>query len=216
MPLLAYWCVVLMAIRKVLTVSRNEKLLRTKCEPVKKLSQSIQDLIQDIKDTIADNPAVGLAAPQIGALKRVVGVRLAYHEEQPEEEMQAPIILINPEIVSETEEEERGFDACLSIPLIMGYTNRKVKLKVRYRDEQFTPVERDFEGWDARVIQHEIDHLNGVLFTDRLATLDDLYVYLEDDEGKRRQVAYPEILRRAAAGTLSIKPPIIPTLPPPK
>jgi peptide deformylase len=205
-----------MAVRKVLTVSRNEKLLRTKSDPVKKLSQSIVELIQDIRDTIAENPAVGLAAPQIGALKQVIGVRLAYREDQPEEDMQAPIILINPEIVSEEAEEERGFDACLSIPSIMGYTNRKLKLRVRYRDEQFEPVERDFEGWDARVIQHEIDHLNGVLFTDRLATLDDLFVYVEDDEGKRRQVPYPEIMRRAASGTLNIKPPVIPTLPAPK
>jgi hypothetical protein len=72
-------------------------------------------------------------------------------------------------------------------------------MRVRYLDEDGQAQERDLEGMDARVVQHELDHLDGILFTDRLASLDDLYVYVKDEKGRRRPVPYPEVVRRAAA-----------------
>ncbi|MBX3085602.1 MAG: peptide deformylase [Anaerolineae bacterium] len=202
-----------MAVKKILTIDKYEKQLRTKTEPVKKITKELKQLFQDIKDTIEANPAVGLAAPQIGVMKRIFGVRLGYKDDQPEnEDMQPPIILINPEILEEAPEVERGWDACLSIPGMMGYTERNLKIRVRYMDEDGKTQEREFEGFDARAVQHEIDHLNGVLFTDRLANLGDLYVYVKDAKGKRKPVPYPEAVRRAAEATDGAVP-VIPALP---
>ena len=205
-----------MAVKKILTIDKNEKQLRTKAEPVKKITKELKQLFQDIKDTIEANPAVGLAAPQIGVLKRIFGIRLGYKDDMPEgeePEMQPPMVLINPEIIEEAPEVERGWDACLSIPGMMGYTERNLKVRVRYMDEEGKTVEREFEGFDARAIQHEIDHLNGVLFTDRLASLGDLYVYVKDARGKRKPVPYPEAVRRAAEATDGAVMPIIPSNP---
>ncbi|MBX3062661.1 MAG: peptide deformylase [Anaerolineae bacterium] len=200
-----------MAVKKVLTTARNEKLLRTKSEPVKKISKEIKQLFQDIKDTIEENPAVGLAAVQIGVLKRVFGIRLGYDSDAEEPQMDPPIIIANPMVVEQAPEAERGYDACLSIPNMMGYTDRHLKIRLRYMDEDGNMQERDFEGFDARAVQHELDHLDGILFTDRLASLDDLYVYVPDENGKRRALPYPEVIRRAAAGIDSA--PSIPTPP---
>jgi peptide deformylase len=197
-----YW----MAVKKILTIDKHEKLLRTPSQPVKKVNREIKQLIQDIRDTIDANPAIGLAAVQIGVLKRVTGVRLSYEEDQPDEEMQPPIILINPEILEQVEEGERGYDACLSIPGMMGYTDRKLKIKVRYLDENGKKIEREFEGWDARVVQHEIDHLNGILFLDRLASLDDLFVLVRDKEGKVEPVPYLEVVQQATDKSPATRP----------
>ncbi len=187
-----------MAVKRILTIDKHEKILRTPSQPVKKVNREIKQLIQDIRDTIDANPAIGLAAPQIGVLKRVTGVRLSYEADQPDEEMEPPIILINPEIVQQGEEAERGYDACLSIPGMMGYTDRKLKIKVRYLDENGKRIEREFEGWDARVVQHEIDHLDGILFLDRLESLEDLYVLTLDKEGNREPVPYLQVVQQAA------------------
>ena len=186
-----------MAVKKILTIGKHEKILRTPSQPVKKVNREIKQLIQDIRDTIDANPAIGLAAPQIGVLKRVTGVRLSYEEDQPDEEMEPPIILINPEILERGEEVERGYDACLSIPGMMGYTDRKLNIKVRYLDENGKRVVRDFEGWDARVVQHEIDHLDGILFLDRLESLEDLYVLVPDKEGNHEPMPYLQVVQQA-------------------
>lgn len=205
-----------MAVRKILLIDKYEKQLRQPSEAVKKLTKDVKQLVQDLKDTLNDPnvPGVGLAAPQIGALKRVFGVRLGYEEGQDEETMSAPMIMINPEIVEVSETVERGFDACLSIPGMMGYTDRNLTAKVRYRDEDFVEQVGEYEGYDVRVLQHELDHLDGILFTDRLATLDDLYVYVRDDRGRQRPIPYPEIVRRAAAAATEGTPaPPLPALP---
>lgn len=186
-----------MAVKKILTIGRYEKLLRTRSEPVKKITKDVKQLIEDIKDTIAANPAVGLAAPQIGVLKRVFGARMHYHEEQPDEEMSPPSIFINPEIVEISEEAERGFDACLSIPGMMGYTDRNIRVRLRYLDEDGKRQDQVFTGYDARVILHEYDHLEGVLFLDRLKSLEDLFVVTVDGEGKHVHTPYLQVVQRA-------------------
>lgn len=187
-----------MAVKKILTIGKHEKILRSKSEPVSKINREIKALFQDLRDTMEDRGnAIGLAAPQIGVLKRVVAVRLGYYDDQPDEEQQPPIMLVNPEIIEE-EGSERGHDACLSIPGMMGYTDRRFKIRVRYLDEQGHKQERVFEGWDARVVQHEIDHLDGILFIDRERSVpEDLYVLVETEEGKLEPVPYLEMRKKA-------------------
>jgi peptide deformylase len=197
-----------MAVRKILTINKHEKILRSKSEPVHKINREIKALCQDLRDTMAEHPAIGLAAPQIGVLKRVFAFRLGYSDEEPAEgepvkEEQPPMIMINPEVVNQ-EGGEKGFDACLSIPGKMGYTNRATAIRVKYLDEQGQKQDREFSGWDARVILHELDHLDGILFIDRLESLTDLYVMIEDEEGNHKPVPYLEVVKnaeRAAAGS---------------
>lgn len=195
-----------MAVRKILTIDRHEKLLRTKSQPVKKISKQVKQLAEDIRDTIMANPAVGLAAVQIGVLLRVFGARIGYYTadgevvEQPEAAL--PQIFINPEIVAVSQETERDFDACMSIPGMMGYTQRAKSVTLRWLDEQGVRHEREFNGWDARMLLHEYDHLEGVLFLDRLP-LEDLYVYVRGEDGKTRPVPYLEVMREAEAKAAS-------------
>jgi peptide deformylase len=186
-----------MAVRKILTLGRYEKMLRSRSEPVKKINRDVRQLVEDIKETIDANPAAGLAAVQIGVLQRVFGARLGQRDEETDDETLPTTIFINPEIVEISEEVERGFDGCLSIPGMWGYTDRALRIKVRYQDERGTPTEGTFEGYDARVILHEYDHLEGVLFLDRLNTLDDLFVVAKDSDGKTINIPYPEAIRNA-------------------
>ena len=195
-----------MAVKKILTLSRHEKLLRTKSEPIKRITKQVKQLAQDIRDTIMANPAVGLAAVQIGVLLRMFGARIGYYNADgtvaAEADSILPQIFINPELLSVSEETERDFDACMSIPGMMGYTQRAKRLTLRWLDENGVRHEREFSAWDARMILHEYDHLEGVLFLDRLP-LEDLYVYVRDEDGKTRPVPYLEVMREAEAKTLA-------------
>src|SRR5258708_3267954 len=159
-----------MDVRRILTIDKHEKILRSKSQPVKQINKEIKALIRDLKDTINDPsiPASGLAAPQIGVLKRVFGVRLGTPDEENDEALSPPIVFINPEIIEEQPEIVRDYEGCLSIPGMMGNTDRKLKIKVRYMDESGKKVVRGFEGWDARFVQHEFDHLDGILYLDRV------------------------------------------------
>jgi peptide deformylase len=197
-----------MTAKKILTISKHEKILRTPSEPVKKINKEIKQLIEDIKDTIDANPAMGLAAVQIGVLKRVFGARLGMNDQaQDDEETEIevderdfpPTIFINPEIVEQSEDLERDYDGCLSIPGMVGFTDRKLKLKVKYMDEHGKTVERELTSMDARVFQHELDHLEGILFLDRLSTMDDLYVYVKDKDGNVDTVPYLKARDQAVA-----------------
>jgi len=186
-----------MAVRRILTVKKYEKLLRTKSEPVGKLSRDIKLLIKDLLDTFADNPAIGLAAPQIGVLKRVIAVQLGYDEDEGVDDDAVPTIMINP-TVEPFEAVERGSDACLSMPGLAGYTDRAVQIRVKYVDEHWQKQDAIVSGWDARVILHEVDHLDGILFTDRLSSLDDLYVVTVDAEGAHHNTPYLEVVKDAS------------------
>ncbi len=134
-------------------------------------------------DTLAAHPeGIGLAAPQINVHKRVVIVRLGIRD-HPVEERQAPLALVNP-VICRAGEERRDFDGCLSFPGLYGETVRPHFLCVSWLDETGTPHKRDFTGLNAVLVHHEIDHLEGVLFIDRIERADDLFRIGEDEFGQ--------------------------------
>lgn len=172
-----------MAVKPILLYSENEAALRKESEPVRAVNRRVKKLIRDLKDTLhaADN-GIGLAAPQIDVHSRVVVVRLGADAEG-DSEAGPPIALINPEIVEEGDE-KKDFDGCLSLPGLFAETVRPHRLRVTGLDEWGNPFDRVFEGFDAVLVHHEIDHLKGVLFIDRVASVEDLYRVRENEEGK--------------------------------
>jgi peptide deformylase len=181
--------------RRILMHPEEEKILRTPAQPITRIDKKVKALVRDLKDTLLDEAGVGLAAPQIGVLKRVFVIRLGQtHDGDPDEELSQPIALINPELVFQSEDEERDYDACLSIPGLYGYTWRNMKIKLKALDENGDPMELELEGLDARAALHELDHLDGVLFLDRIRTQDDLFVIRRDKEGNRVLVPIKNVI----------------------
>ena len=140
--------------------------LRLKSEPVESVTDEIRRLAEDMLATMYDAPGVGLAAIQIGVPKRVVVM-----DPSKKDEERRPAVLINPEITWASEETNSYEEGCLSIPEYYEEVERPAKVKFRYTDLSGKTVEQDAEGLVAICIQHEIDHLNGVLFIDHLSKL---------------------------------------------
>lgn len=172
-----------MAVREILVYPDESAALRRKSQAIWKVSANVERLIEDLKDTLASRPeGIGLAAPQINIHRRVVIVRLGAGDEGAAG-AGPPIALLNPRIV-EARDERRDFDGCLSFPGLYGTTRRPHYLHVMGRDEEGNPFDRVFEGFDAVVVHHEIDHLNGVLFIDRIEQPEDLYYVRTDASGQ--------------------------------
>jgi peptide deformylase len=171
----------------------DEGILRKKCEPVKEINHNVRRLIQDLKDTLEYHPdGVGLAAPQINAQERVIVVRLKGDESTNSEA--APLLtLVNPVILDQGDVQP-DFDGCLSFPGLFGKTMRPHFLKIACVDERGKPLEMKFQGFDAVVVHHEIDHLEGVLFIDRIERLQDLYRITEDETGTPRRIPISDII----------------------
>lgn len=173
-----------MTVRKILKYPQDEAKLRRKSAEVKRLDADVKQLIRDLKDTLATQSGAGLAAPQIGVLKRVALVRFG----QDKGEMEPPLTIINP-VILESGEMAKGFDGCLSIPNLYTWdTVRPSWLVFSARDETWKKIEMRVEGIDAIVVHHEIDHLNGVLFLDRMDTGGKLYVARKDANGEEKLV----------------------------
>jgi peptide deformylase len=175
-----------MAVRDIVLYLENEAALRKKSRPVGRVTRRVRRLVHDLKDTLnAHVNGIGLAAPQIDAHSRVVVVRLGGgpDDEGNAREPDPPIALIAPQIV-EAGDEKRDFDGCLSFPGLYGETVRPHHLRVAGLDEAGQPFDRLFEGFDAVVVHHEIDHLDGVLFIDRIENVEDLYRVREDENGE--------------------------------
>ena len=153
-----------MAIRPL--VFLPDPQLRLTSEPIGDITEDIRVLAADMLATMYDAPGIGLAAIQIGAPKRLVVIDLA----KPEEE-RSPIVLVNPEITWSSEEKRAYEEGCLSIPEYYEEVERPDRVKYRYRDLDGKSVEAEAEGVLATCLQHEIDHLNGVLFIDYLSKL---------------------------------------------
>ena len=152
-----------------------EPILRRKAKPVTKFDKDLQTLIDDMIETMREAPGVGLAAPQINLSQQLAVVEYAEDDDDEDENEDAPpkpkklYVLINPEIVKVSEEKVMGIEGCLSIPGLQGEVERYEAIQVKALNRYGKPVKHKVSGWTARIFQHEIDHLNGVLFTD-LAT----------------------------------------------
>jgi peptide deformylase len=153
-----------MAVLKINTY--GDPILRKVAKPINRITPEISVLIGDMIETMYDAPGVGLAAPQIGQSIRLVIITLGLEIKHPE-----PKALINPEIVSHGEMKELCQEGCLSVPEENGDVPRWTEITVRALDENGEQIEFDARNMTARIIQHEIDHLNGILFIDRLAIL---------------------------------------------
>ncbi len=156
-----------MTLRKIVTLP--DPVLRRKARPIAKFDKDLQTLIDDMVETMREAPGVGLAAPQIGLSERLIVVEY-YEREEDEENEEAPKkvwAVINPEIVKASEETLLGVEGCLSIPGLLGEVERHAEIHVRGLNRYGKPLKIKARGWLARIFQHEIDHLNGVLFTDR-------------------------------------------------
>ena len=156
-----------MALRKIVTLP--EPVLRRKARAVTKFDKGLQTVIEDMLETMRQAPGVGLAAPQIGLSERIIVVEY-FEREEDEEQEDAPKkvwAVLNPEIVKSSEEKVMGVEGCLSIPGLVGEVERHAAIQVKGLNRHGKPLKIKAEGWLARIFQHEIDHLNGVLFTDR-------------------------------------------------
>jgi peptide deformylase len=146
--------------------------LREKAFDIKKADSRLRDLIQAMAETMYAAPGVGLAAPQVGVLERLFLVDVDYDRQDPNvEETRNLHVFINPEIIEESQEDEPYTEGCLSIPGIEAEVYRPSRIVIAARDENFEPFEAEADGLLARVIQHENDHLNGILFVDKVPIL---------------------------------------------
>lgn len=162
-----------MAIREIVT--QGDPVLNKVCHPVTQFDQKLWDLLDDMHDTLAQSNGVGLAAPQVGILRRVV---LVINGED------RVIELINPTIVS-TSGEQEGLEGCLSVPGKWGMVKRPMRVRVRAQDRNGNWFEEEDEDLTARCFCHELDHLDGHLFSelaDRLYTSEELDAMMEEEE----------------------------------
>lgn len=152
-----------MTIRKITTFP--EEVLREDAKPVEVFDDDLAKLIDDMVDTMREAPGVGLAAPQIGISKRIIVVE--FGDEQDDSIPKQLYVMINPEIIKESNDKVPGIEGCLSVPGVVGNVNRSRVVTVRGQNIHGKPVKIRAQGWLARIFQHEIDHINGVLYTDR-------------------------------------------------
>lgn len=149
-------------------------VLRTETDPVQENTEALQELIDNMIDTMHNAAGIGLAAPQVGRDERLFVVDVtpmaAEMEEDDEPVPPQPMVFVNPEIVEEGADTVGMEEGCLSIPEIREAVTRPERIRVRYRDRDFEERELDAGSLLARVIQHETDHLDGVLFTDYLSS----------------------------------------------
>lgn len=151
-----------MAKRRILVVDNpNERrILRAKAKKISRYDAYLERLVSDMWETMREAPGVGLAAPQVGESIRVL---VAEYEGES-------VALVNPEILKRSEQEELGQEGCLSIPGFIGEdVPRASAITVKARDPKGKEIRVKADGWFARILQHEIDHLDGILYTDRIA-----------------------------------------------
>ena len=186
-----------MTLRHIVTLP--EPVLKRKAKPITKFDKDLQTLIDDMIETMRDAPGVGLAAPQVNISEQLIVVEYSEgdDDEEDEEVIEARpkklYVMINPEIVKASEEKVLGVEGCLSIPGIQGEVERHEKIQVKGLNRYGKPQKLKVDGWMARIFQHEIDHLNGILFTE-IATR--LWKFQEDEEHEEN--LQKELERRTA------------------
>ena len=145
-----------MAIRKIVTL--GDDTLRKRCKTQEKFDKRLATLLKDMADTMYKAEGVGLAAPQVGILRRIAVVDVT-------EDHSGLLEMVNPEII-EREGEQTGREGCLSVPGRQGVVTRPMKIKARFQDKNGNNYELETEGFEARAICHELDHLDGTLYID--------------------------------------------------
>jgi peptide deformylase len=139
-------------------------VLRLKAKPVKDFDQEFQTLVDDMLETMRQAPGVGLAAPQVGESLQLVVVEFGHEDD--ETVPKKTYVIVNPEIVKRSEELVTDVEACLSVPELAGEVERHQSIVVKAQDRHGQQRKLTLHGWLARIFQHEIDHLNGVLYID--------------------------------------------------
>jgi len=140
--------------------------LKKKAKPVERVDASVRQLMADMLETMYAAPGIGLAAPQVGDLRRVIVVDIATEDEEPQ-----PLRMANPELVQVSDEDSSYNEGCLSLPEHYADVVRPASIRVRYLDENNELRELDADGLLATCIQHEMDHLDGILFVDHISAL---------------------------------------------
>lgn len=151
---------------KLPIITAPDPRLKRRAKPVEKVDARIRRLMDDMLETMYAAPGIGLAAPQVGVLERVIVVDVAGPDEPPQ-----PLCLANPEVLWSSEEEAVYDEGCLSLPEQFAEVARPSRVRLRYLDREGEIRELEAEGLLATCIQHEIDHLEGTLFVDHLSTL---------------------------------------------
>ena len=153
-----------MALREIITLP--DPILRRKAKPVTRFDADLQKLVDDMIETMRVAPGVGLAAPQVGESIRLIVVEYPMDDEK-EDAPKKLFAVVNPEIKEISAETEMGIEGCLSLPGLHGEVERALEVRVTGRTRRGQPIKIKAKGWLARIFQHEIDHLEGVVFTDR-------------------------------------------------
>lgn len=153
-----------MSVKKIVTIP--DPILKKKSLPIKNVDSSVKKLMDDMLETMYAAPGIGLAAVQVGVLKRVVVIDLSKKEEK-----KTPLFFVNPEIISTSDEQVSYEEGCLSIPNQFAEIKRPNRCHVKYLDYNGKKKDLKADGLLATCIQHEIDHLNGILFIDYLSKL---------------------------------------------
>jgi peptide deformylase len=157
-----------MSVLDIVTVPND--VLRSRTQKIVSFDSKFKKLVDDMVDTLRDAPGVGLAAPQVGISKKLIIIEYAEeYENEKGEVLEGPkklYVVANPEIIKKSAEMEMGIEACLSIPNLIGDVERHLQIVVKGQNKNGQPIRIKAKGWLARIFQHEIDHLNGVLYTD--------------------------------------------------
>lgn len=171
----------------------GDPVLRRKAKKVRDFGPALQELVDDMVETMRVAPGLGLAAPQIGVSLRVAVIELPEEEEEESEDRHRGklYVICNPEIVKNWGQQE-GEEGCLSVPLYVGEVTRAERVVVKAQDRHGKPFRIRGDGLMARVLQHEIDHLDGKLFLDRVESLDKLY-RIEPSEDEETEQERPII-----------------------
>lgn len=158
-----------MAVRRVLKM--GEPLLKQVAAPVARFDAELSSLVADMNDTMRSLSGAGIAAPQIGVGLRVVIFELKDNPRYPQLTPVPYTVLVNPRLTVLDELEEEGWEGCLSVPGMRGLVPRYRQLRYQGFDASGSPIDRTVEGFHARVVQHEVDHLDGILFPQRVRDL---------------------------------------------
>jgi peptide deformylase len=159
------------SIRPVLKM--GDPLLLRVAAKVERFDAELQELIADMDDTMRALSGAGIAAPQIGVSARVVIFELADNPRYPHITAVPYTVLVNPLVTPLTAEQDEGWEGCLSVPGMRGLVPRYRRLRYRGFDQYGAPLDRTVEGFHARVVQHEVDHLDGILFPQRVHDMRD-------------------------------------------